>query len=164
MELDITINEAFWTAAAFMVIAIALYRPVLAAIKGAIGFKQNQIELEFAESKRLKEEARKLLDEYQEKERNAVAIAQEIIANTERMIGQLEEDSQRKIEEMIEKRTLQLNHRLDVYQSSLVQELQTSSIEAAFTAANVLLKNHIPEEMSEKIYLNILKNVSKQLH
>src|ERR1700740_2589640 len=73
-------DPEFWVALAFVVIVAVAIRLVLPTVNAGLDSRANLIRVQIEEAKKLREDAQALLAEYQKKQRDAMAEAEQIIA------------------------------------------------------------------------------------
>src|SRR5215211_9331402 len=101
-----TINAEFWVAVAFIIfVAIALYMGLHRSILDALDQRSARIRAELDEALRLKDEAKKLLAEYQRKHQEAEREAEAIIGSAKTEAERVAAEAKTKMEDYIAPRT-----------------------------------------------------------
>lgn len=109
--------------------------PILKALDG----RSARIKAELEEAERLKNEAQKLLAEYQQKQKDAAATAQKIIDNAHESVALLKKDAEAKLSENLKRREALLLERIQRAEAAAVQELRLQAADIAAKAAEQLL-------------------------
>src|SRR6267143_67933 len=96
----------FWVAVAFVIfIGILVYMGVPKMLIGALDDRAKRVQAELDEARRLKEEAQKLLAEYQGKQRQAETEAAAIIEGAKAEAERIAAEAKVKMEEFVGRRT-----------------------------------------------------------
>ena len=97
------------------------------------------IRAELNEAKRLKEDAKALLEDYKKKHVAAEAEAQSIIDNARREAESLATETRRQLKETVERRTKQAEDKIARAEAQAISEVRSASVEMAITAASQVL-------------------------
>lgn len=110
-------------------------RPLL----NALDARTAKIRADLEEAERLKNEAQKLLADYQQKHKDAVTTAQKIIENAQESVALMQRDAEAKLKENLERREELLLERIARAEKAAVQELRHQAADIAAKAAESLL-------------------------
>lgn len=133
-------DPTFWVAIALAIfIALALRAKVPAMLTKALDDRADGIRKELAEARRLKEEAQKLLADYQAKHREAETEARAIIDNAKREAETLAAETRRALTESIERRTRLAEDKIARAEAQAVGEVRATAVDVAIAAAERML-------------------------
>jgi F-type H+-transporting ATPase subunit b len=131
----------FWVAIAFLVfLAILLYYKVPGLIAKALDSRADAIRRELDEARRLREEAQKLLADYQGKHRNVAAEAEAIIDLARREAESLAHETRASLKDTLERRTRLAEEKIARAEAQALDEVRASAIDAAVAAAEKILR------------------------
>src|ERR1700730_8211620 len=93
----------FWVLVAFFIfVGILIYLSAHKMILAALDKRREDIERELAQARRLREEAHKLLADYQQKQHEAEQEAQAMIANAQAEAERIAAEARTRMEELLE--------------------------------------------------------------
>src|SRR5271165_3727711 len=100
------LEPEFWVAVAFFVfVGILMYVGVHRKLLAALDERQARIKAELDDARRLREEAEKLLADYQRRQREAEREASDIIAGAQAEAERIAVDARAKMEDFVARRT-----------------------------------------------------------
>jgi F-type H+-transporting ATPase subunit b len=131
----------FWVAVAFVVfLVILVYYKVPGMIAKALDERADAIRRELDEARRLREEAQKLLADYQAKNRNGGAEADAIVDLARREAEALAHETRASLKDTLERRTKLAEEKIARAEAQALDEVRASAIDAAVAAAERLLR------------------------
>ncbi|MFH1157677.1 MAG: F0F1 ATP synthase subunit B [Pseudomonadota bacterium] len=122
-------------------------QPLLKLLDG----RTARIRAELEEAARLKKEAQELLADYQQKHRNAVQTAQEIINSAKETAALIQRETEQKLTENLKHREELLLGRIAHAEAAAVRELRHQAADIAATAAEKLLTEAMSERGSKLV-------------
>lgn len=140
-----------WVLFSAILFAIAAWKMGKAPLLSMLDKRTARIKAELEEAERLKREAAALLEDYRQKERDAVLTANKIIANAKETAAQIEKEAERKLEENIRRRESQLLERISRAETSAVQEIRHQAADLAALATEKLLNDSMSKRGSRLI-------------
>jgi F-type H+-transporting ATPase subunit b len=131
----------FWVAVAFVLfIGVIIYVGAHKKVIEALDHRSARIKAELDEARRLRDEAAKLLADYQRKqseaEREAEAIVSEAMAEAERLAA----EARAKMEEFVVRRTKLAETKISQAEAQALADVRAAAAEAAVTAAEKILR------------------------
>ena len=155
----------FWVAVAFLIfVGILIYIGVPKMLTDALDARGKRVQAELDEARRLKEEAQKLLAEYQAKHRGAEADAASIIegakADAERIAG----ESKTRMEEFVARRTKMAETKIAQAEAQAVADVRAAAAEAAVTAAEKILSETVKGKVAEDLISRAIGDVKTKLN
>lgn len=129
-----------WVAAAFVVfVLLLLYLKVPKAIAGALDGRAARIRAELDEARRLREDAEKLLADYQAKQKQAAKDAETILGAARTEAANIVADAQRQAEASVARRTRQAEDKIAAAERSAEADLRARAATLATEAARRLI-------------------------
>ncbi len=131
----------FWVAIAFVVfVVILLYYKVPGLIAKALDERAEAIRKELDEARLLREEAQKLLADYQGKHRNVAAETEAIVDLARREAEALAQETRVSLKDTLERRTRLAEEKIARAEAQALDEVRASAIDAAVAAAERILR------------------------
>ena len=138
-------DPAFWVAVAFVIFAAFMLWKVSDKITGALDDRSVGIKKELDDAAALREEAQALLASYQRKQRDALAEADDIVAQAKVEAERLAAEAEVALEAEIKRRTDMALEKITQAEAQVVQEVRNTAIDVAIKAAGSLIKDNIDE-------------------
>lgn len=135
-------DNTFWAFAALVIfLGIVVYLKVPGMITKALDDRADKIKADLDEARRLREEAKGLLAEYQAKRKDAEKEAVEILAAAKREAEILRADAQAKSEDYVRRRTIVAEQKIAQAESDAVNAVRASAVDLAIAASSKLLES-----------------------
>jgi F-type H+-transporting ATPase subunit b len=151
-------NPTFWVGVATaLLVALAVRAKVPAMVTKALDDRAHEIEQQLADAKRLREEAAKLLADYQKKRTDAETEAKAIIDQAQRDAEAMATETRRAMKESLERRTKIAEDKISRAEAQAVSEVRAAAIDAAVSAAEKLMASgHTGADASKLVDQSIL--------
>ncbi len=134
-------DNTFWAFAALVIfLGIAVYMKVPATIAKSLDARADKIKADLDEAARLRDEAKALLTEYQNKRKEAEKEAADIVASAKREAEILRADAQAKSEDYVRRRTIVAEQKIAQAESDAVNAVRSSAVDLAIAASSKLLE------------------------
>jgi F-type H+-transporting ATPase subunit b len=131
----------FWVAIAFGVfLLILLYYRVPKLIAKSLDDRADAIRKELDEARRLREEAQKLLADYQKRHRNVGQEADAILDQARREAEVFAQETRVSLKDTLERRTKQAEDKIARAETQAVDDVRAAAIELAMAAAEKILR------------------------
>ncbi len=158
-------SPELWVAVAFLLfVAVLLYVKVPKLIAGALDKRSAAIAAQIDEARRLREEAEALLAQYQRKEREAQAEAQEIVAHAETEAKRVAADAQKALEASIARREQLAVEKIAQAEAAAIKEVRTVAVEVATEAARKVIAANMDAGKSNALVEEAIRELPKHLH
>jgi F-type H+-transporting ATPase subunit b len=142
----------FWVAIAFFgFVALVLYYRVPQQAISALDARAEQIASELDEARRLREEAQALLADYERKGRDAEKEAAEILAQAQREAEILAQETRKKFEDTIARRTRMAQDKIARAKAQALSDVRSQTIEVAIAAARSLIDKKLTAAAASKL-------------
>ncbi len=153
---------------AFVGLVIFLAGMVYLKVPGMMGKalddRAGKISDELSEARRLREDAQKLLAEYQRKRKEAEKEAESIIASATHEAKALEAEAQKKTEEYVERRTALAEQKIAQAEVQALQEVKSSAVDLAIAATENILAAKLTGKTSSDYFAKSLAEVKSRLN
>jgi F-type H+-transporting ATPase subunit b len=157
-------DNTFWaTAALFIFLGIVVYLKVPAMITKALDGRADKIRADLEEARRLREEAKALLTEYQKKRKDAEAEAAGIVDAAKREAAVVAAEAKAKSEDYIRRRTALAEQKIGQAEVEAVNAVRASAVDLAISAATKLLDGK-DAKASAELFKSSLSEVKARLN
>lgn len=153
------LEAEFWVGAAFVLVVLALARPIGKAVLGLLRGRGEQIAQRIKDAVDLKEDAQKLLAEYERKFRGAEKEASEMLKRSEHEIEVLKRDTLLKLESDMEKREKEAKAHLALAEEQASDEVASKTAELTIG----VVKKILYEKMDDKSYSRMIDEAIEEL-
>lgn len=154
-----------WVAVAFVIFVVGLgYLGVHKQITSALDNRGNRIKAELDDARRLKDEAMKLLADYQRKRQEAETEAQDIIAGAKAEADRLAVEAKARVEEFVTRRTKMAEAKIAQAEAQAMSDVRAAAAEAAVTAAEKILTQAAKGKAAENLIAKGIEDVRKKLN
>ena len=155
----------FWVGVSFVLfIVLLVYMKVPGMIGKALDERAGAIQNELDEAKRLREEAQSVLAEYEAKRLEAEKEAENIVAQAKREAEIYAEESRRKMQEQVERRTRLAEQKIAQAEASAVKDVKASATELAIEAASRIIGSEVKGAKAAKLIDESIASAGKQLN
>lgn len=158
-------DNTFWATIALLIfIAVVVYFKIPGMLSKSLDERADNIRKELDEAKRLREEAKQLLADYQRKRKEAEKDAANIVASAKREADMLLEEAHRKTEEYVTRRTALAEQKIEQAEREAVMEVRASAVDVAVEAARKLLAERADERSGAETFAASLDEVKSKLN
>jgi F-type H+-transporting ATPase subunit b len=162
---EIFFDAEAWVALAFLMFLAGLgYLGVHRMIGKSLDDRSARIKAELDEARKLKEEAAKLLADYQRKRHEAEGEAQEIIAGAKAEAERLAIEAKAKIEEFVARRTKMAETKIAQAEAQATADVRSAAAEAAVAAAEKILTQETKGKLANDLIARGIEDVRKKLN
>jgi F-type H+-transporting ATPase subunit b len=159
------LEAEFWVAVAFFVfVALLGYIGAHRMILGSLDQRREKIKSELDEARRLREDAEKLLAEYQRKQREAESEAQTIISNAQAEAERIAAEAHARLEELIARRTGIAETKIAQAEAQALADVRAAAADAAVTAAEKILRKTAKGKVAEDLIAKGIDDIKAKLH
>ena len=155
----------FWVAVAFVIfVGILIYVGVPKMLTNALDDRAKRVRTELDEARRLKEEAQKLLAEYQAKQRQADQEAVAIVEGAKAEAERIAAESKVKMEEFVARRTKMAETKIAQAEAQAVADVRAAAAEAAVAAAEKILTASVKGKVADDLLSRSIGDVKTKLN
>jgi F-type H+-transporting ATPase subunit b len=161
MELDAT----FWAFIALLIfIGVLVYVKVPATIAKALDSRAGKIRNELEEARRLRDEAKELLAQYERRRKEAEAEANQIVTAARHEADLLAQEAKAKTEEFVTRRTAMAEQKIAQAEAQAISEVKASAVDLAIAAAEKLIAAKSTGKASETLVANSISEIRSKLN
>ena len=155
----------FWVAVAFVLfIGVLIYVGAHKKITEALDHRSARIKAELDEARRLREEAAKLLADYQSKQNEAEREAEAIVAEAKAEAGRVAAEARVKMEEFVARRTKLAEAKIGQAEAQAVADVRAAAAAAAVTAAEKVLRETAKGKVGDDLIAKGIADVQAKLN
>ncbi|NIX76714.1 ATP F0F1 synthase subunit B [Microvirga terricola] len=157
-------SAEFWVAVAFVIFwGILFYKGVPGKILSSLDSRGKRIADELAEASRLRQDAEKLLKEFEAKRQAAEREAAEIVSAAKEEAERLARDAQEKLADFVKRRTASAEAKIAQAEAQASAEVRAAAVDAAVKASEHVLKNEITGSAAAALVSKSLGDVRSKL-
>ncbi len=157
-------DPAFWVALAFIIVVAAVGRKVMGAMTSGLDARAAAIRTQIEEARKLREDAQALLAEYQKKQRDAMAEAEQIIAQAKQAAARLKVEAEQDLINAIERRKQQALDRIAQSEAQALLDVRNTAIDVALNAAETLIRQNLSDQQKQTLADQAITELSKRLN
>jgi F-type H+-transporting ATPase subunit b len=163
--LHMMLEPEFWVAVSFVLfIGVIVYAGAHKKMIGALDDRSARIKAELDEARRLREEAGKLLAEYQRKQREAEREAEAIVAEAKAEAERVAAEARVKMEEFVARRTKQAETKIGQAEAQALADVRAAAADAAVAAAETILRNSAKGQVADDLLARGIADVKAKLN
>ena len=155
----------FWVAVSFVLfLALLVYYEIPAKLTKALDDRADRIRAELDEARRLREEARQILSDYERKQRDAEKEAEDIIAAARREAEVYGTESRKALSESLDRRLRLAEEKIARAEEQAIKEIRSKAVDVAVAAAEVLIARDLKAKSAESLVDKSIRDVSAKLN
>ena len=130
----------FWVAVAFVILMCLFgYLGIHRTVLQTLDHRSERIKAELDDARRLKDEAAKLLAEYEARRTSAEREAEEIIASARAEAERIAAEAKTKMEDFVARRTKTAESKIALAEAQALADVRAAAADAAVAAASTIL-------------------------
>jgi F-type H+-transporting ATPase subunit b len=154
-----------WVLVSFVLfLALLVYYQIPDKLVKALDNRADRIRAELDEARRLREEARQILSDYERKQRDAEKEVEDIIALARREADVFAEESRKALTESLQRRLKAAEEKIARAEEQAVKEIRSKAVDAAVAAAEVLIARELKDKSAESLVDKSIRDVSAKLN
>jgi F-type H+-transporting ATPase subunit b len=154
-----------WVAVAFVIfVGVLIYVGAHKKIIETLDHRSARIKAELDEARRLREEAAKLLAEYQRKQREAEREAEAIVADARAEAERVAAEARVKMEEFVARRTKLAEAKIGQAEAQALAEVRAAAADAAVNAAEQILRQTAKGQVADDLIAQGIADVRAKLN
>jgi len=163
--MDMIKEPEFWVAVAFVLfVGVLIYVGVHKKLIEALDHRSGRIQAELDEARRLRDEAGKLLADYQRKQREAEREAEAIIADARAEAGRVAAEARVKMEEFVARRTKLAETKITQAEAQALADVRAAAADAAVSAAEKILRDSVKGQVADALLTKGIADVKAKLN
>ena len=153
-----TIDATFWLAISFFIFCgVLVYFKVPQKINNSLTNKINEIKIELDESEKLKDEAKNLFADYENKIDKSKKETKEIIDAAKKESEKAIIEKTKKFHQTIEKKKKNVEQKITQMKENALKDIKNVSVGIAIESVEKLIKNSIDKNKLENLYTKSLE-------
>ena len=154
-----------WVAIAFIILLVLLaYLGIHKTVLTALDHRSERIKAELDDARRLKEEAAKLLGEYQTRRASAEREAEEIVANAKAEAERIATEAKAKMEDFVARRTKTAEGKIALAEAQALADVRAAAANAAVEAASTILSQSVKGSVADDLLAKGIAEVRAKLN
>jgi F-type H+-transporting ATPase subunit b len=155
----------FWVAVAFVILmSVFAYLGVHRTVLKTLDHRSDRIKAELDDARRLKDEAVKLLAEYQARHATAEREAQDIIASAKAEAERIASEAKTKLEDFVARRTKTAESKIALAEAQALSDVRAAAANAAVTAASTILSQSVKGPVADELLAKGITEVREKLN
>ena len=158
-------DPKFWVGAAFIIFLLFLIiKGVPGMIIKALDARADEIRKELDEARRLHEDAKSLLAEYQHKAQQAENEAKSIIEKAKREAEALAAENWKDLQDKVARRSKQAEEKIARAEEQATNEVRNAAIEKAVAASEHIFKGKLVGDQANQLIDNSIEDLRSQVN
>jgi F-type H+-transporting ATPase subunit b len=154
-----------WVAIAFVILmALFAWLGIHRTVLTALDHRAQRIKAELDDARRLKEEAAKLLADYQARRASAEREAQEIVTNARAEAERIAAEARTRMEDFVVRRTKTAEGKIALAEAQAVADVRAAAAEAAVAAASTVLSQSVKGPVADDLLAKGIAEVKAKLN
>ncbi|NOJ40112.1 F0F1 ATP synthase subunit B family protein [Bradyrhizobium australiense] len=154
-----------WVAIAFVILLVLFaYLGIHKTVLTALDHRGARIKAELDDARRLKEEAAKLLGEYQTRRASAEREAEEIVANARTEAERIATEAKAKMEDFVARRTKTAESKIALAEAQALADVRAAAANAAVEAASTILSRSVKGTVADDLLAKGIAEVRAKLN
>jgi F-type H+-transporting ATPase subunit b len=153
-----------WVALSFILFVALLYKPISGAIARVLDERAARIAKELDEALRLKQEAENVLIHYQQRQRECLAEAENILRQTREDATRMREEGETNIKLALKRRTDAAIEKIAQAETKAKQEVQNHLVDLAVSAARAIVAQHLEKSTADDLVRRAVSDVEHKIH
>jgi len=155
----------FWVAVAFVLfLGVLVYTGVHKTMIDTLDRRSDRIKAELDEARRLRDEAGKLLADYQRKQREAEREAEAIITEAKAEAERVAAEARGKMEEFVARRTKLAESKIGQAEAQALADVRAAAADAAAAAAETILRDTAKGKVADDLIARGIADVRAKLN
>jgi F-type H+-transporting ATPase subunit b len=158
-------DPEFWVAVAFVIlIGVFVYYGIHRTVLTTLDHRSDRIKAELDDARRLKDEAAKLLGEYQARHASAEREARNIIDSAKAEAERIAAEAKAKLEDFVARRTKTAESKIALAEAQAVADVRSAAANAAVTAASTILSQSVKGGVADDLLAKGIAQVRQKLN
>jgi F-type H+-transporting ATPase subunit b len=155
----------FWVAVAFVILmGVFAYFGIHRTILTTLDHRSERIKAELDDARRLKDDAAKLLAEYQARRATAEREAGEIIASAKAEAERIASEAKVKMEDFVARRTKTAESKIALAEAQALADVRAAAADAAVAAASTILSQTVKGDIAEDLLAKGISEAREKLN
>lgn len=157
-------NPSFWVAVAFFVFLAIAFKPAKTAILGALDGKIDEIKADVEHAAKLRDEAQALLADYERKQQQSAAQAEEMIATAKREAEDAKTRAEEELRASLERQQKLALERISLAEEKALSEVRIAAADLAIAATEKLITERAAGKEGDALIEKSISELGDKLH
>ncbi|MEP3244417.1 MAG: F0F1 ATP synthase subunit B [Sneathiella sp.] len=158
-------SPSFWVAVAFIgFVAVVIYYKLPSIVGKQLDDRAARIKGELDEAQKLREDAQAMFADYQRRQRDALATAEEIVAKAKEDAAIIRKESEAELQVTLERRQALAEAKIQQAEEKALAEVQNIAVEVAIAASEKLMKDNLKAKEAGSLIDQSIKDLGSQLN
>ena len=154
-----------WVAIAFVILlALFAWLGIHRTVLTALDHRAQRIKAELDDARRLKDEAAKLLADYQARRASAEREAQEIVTNARAEAERIAVEARTRMEDFVVRRTKTAENKIALAEAQALADVRAAAAEAAVAAASTVRAQSVKGQVADDLLAKGIAEVKSKLN
>lgn len=155
----------FWVAVAFVILlGVFAYVGVHRTVLTTLDHRRDRIKAELDDARRLKQDAAKLLAEYQARHASAEKEAQDIITQAQAEAERIATEAKAKMEDFVTRRTKTAESKIALAEAQAIADVRSAAANAAVAAASAIMSQSVKGSVADDLLAKGIAEVRQKLN
>jgi F-type H+-transporting ATPase subunit b len=161
---DLLHSPEFWVAVGFVILMVAIAKPMGKAFASALDARSNRIKQTLDEATQLRVEAQHLLVEHQRKQRDALRETEEMLAKAKKESERFVAEAAANLEITLKRREEMAHEKIARAEAEAIQQVREISVDVAVAAAHKLIAEKLDDGSRSALIDSAISELPDKLH
>ena len=157
-------NPETWVAIAFIIFVVLAGKPIVRMLGKSLDDRAARIKAELDEAKALRDEAQRLLVDYQKKQQAAMRDAENIVAHARGEAERLRTEAAANLDAAFARREKMALDKIAQAEAQAIADVRNHAIDVAVAAAEQLLKGKTDNQRGERLIDSAIAELERKLN
>lgn len=157
-------DPEFWVAVALIILVAIVTRPVTRAVTAMLDARTQRISHALDEAARLRDEAQRLLADYERRQRDAAGEVEAMVAHARAEAERLTKEGAERLAALLKRREQLALDRIAQAEAEAMQQVRNVSVDIAIAAARRLIAERIDEAARVRLVERAIAELPSRLH
>ena len=158
-------DPAFWVAIAFLLfVGMVIYLKIPGMIVSRLDARADKIRNELDEAQKLREDAQALFAEYQRKQRDAMATAEDIVTKAKEDAERIREEGEEALDAALNRRRALAEDKIRQAEEKAIAEVRAVAVDVAMNAAGTIIASELKGAKANKMIDETIAGLAQKLN
>jgi F-type H+-transporting ATPase subunit b len=157
-------NPETWVAIAFIIFVVLAGKPIVRGLGKTLDARAARIKAELDEARALRDEAQKLLADYQKKQQEAMRDAEAIVRQARGEAERLKTEAAANLDAAFARREKMAMDKIAQAEAQAIADVRNHAIDVAVAAAEQLLKSKTDAQRGERLIDSAIGELERKLN
>jgi F-type H+-transporting ATPase subunit b len=156
-------SPEFWVAIGFVLLVVGIAKPVSKGIGAALDTRAEKIRSTLAEAEKLRQDAERLLAEYERKTRDAMRESEDIVAQARAGAERMAAEAEASLAIALKRREQLAIEKIAQAEAEALQQVRAAAVDVAVAAARRLIGESLGADRSSALIDQAIREVPAKL-